>query len=72
MDPAVYVLIFAMAALLIVALILSNSPAGGAVMPHPIFPHPVMPDPITPHPVMPRFGPYWQHGGQPNGSGMLY
>jgi hypothetical protein len=52
MDPAVYVLIFAMAALLIVALILSNSAAGGA--------------------VMPRFGPYWDHGGQANGSGMLY
>lgn len=62
MDPAIYVLIFAMAALLIVALILSNNAAGGAVMPHPIFPHP----------VMPRFGPYWEHGGQPNDSGMLY
>jgi hypothetical protein len=62
MDPAIYVLIFAMAALLIVALILSNGVAGGAVMPHPIFPHP----------VMPRFGPYWEHGGQPSGSGMLY
>jgi len=62
MDPAIYVLIFAMVALLIVALILSNGVAGGAVMPHPIFPHP----------VMPRFGPYWEHGGQPSGSGMLY
>lgn len=62
MDPAIYVLIFAMAALLIVALILSNNATGGAVMPHPIFPHP----------VMPQFGPYWEHGGQPNGSGMLY
>jgi hypothetical protein len=64
MDPAVYVLIFAMAALLIVALILSNSATapGGAVMPHPIFPHP----------VMPRFGPYWEHGGQSKSSEMLY
>jgi hypothetical protein len=57
MDPAIYVLIFAMAALLIVALILSNNASGGAVMPHP---------------VMPRHGPYWEHGGQPSGSGMLY
>jgi hypothetical protein len=57
MDPAIYVLIFAMAALLIVALILSNNSSGGAVMPHP---------------VMPRHGPYWEHGGQPSGSGMLY
>lgn len=62
MDPAVYVLIFAMTMLLIVALILSTSPTGGAVMPRPIFPHP----------VMPHFGPYWEHGGQTNRSGMLY
>jgi hypothetical protein len=65
MDPAIYVLIFSMAALLIVALILSNSSTthrGGAVMPHPIFPHP----------DIPRFGPYREHGGQANGSGMLY
>lgn len=67
MDPAIYVLIFAMTALLIVALILSNNAAGGTVMPHPVMPHP-----IIPHPVMPRFGPYWEHGGQPSGSGMLY
>ena len=62
MDPVIYVLIFAMAALLIVALILSNTTTGGAVMPHPIFPHP----------VMPQFGPYWEHGGQSSDSGMLY
>lgn len=62
MEPAVYVLIFAMAALLIVALILTNSTTGGAVMPHP----------VMPHPVMRHFGPYWEHGGKSNNTEMLY
>jgi hypothetical protein len=40
-----------------------------------IISYPVMPNPPSswrPHPVMPHFGPYWQHGGQASGSGMLY
>lgn len=59
MDPAIYILICAMATLLIVVLIISNTAtaAGGAVMPHPIFPHD---------------GPYNEHGEKQNGTGMLY
>lgn len=58
MDPAIYILIAAMAILLIVALIISNTAAsGGAVMPHPIFP---------------RAGPYREHGGKHNATGLLY
>ncbi len=37
--------------------------------------YPVMPNPPhhwRRHPVMPHFGPYWQHGGQVSGSGLLY
>jgi hypothetical protein len=39
-----------------------------------IISYPVMPHPIMPHPVMPhgRLGPYWRHGGQSAGSGLLY
>jgi hypothetical protein len=41
--------------------------------------YPVMPQPWPrphinpqPHPVMPHYGPYWQHGGQDNSSGLLF
>jgi hypothetical protein len=68
MDPSVYVLIFAMVVLLIIALIISNTAnsRGGTVMPHPIFPHPVMPDP--------KIGPYWEHDEHSSDSrtGLLY
>lgn len=41
-----------------------------------IISYPVMPQPQwpNPHPVMPpgRLGPYWQHGGRGDGSGLLY